>query len=1393
MTEYGDFISKGPYVSGALTSVDIAVAKDGRAGRLALKRFHPPPSSQMLRALFLEAWRTSLERQQRAARAGGAALEVMALGSYPEGEYAVFPWKHRSLLSIVTAVSPTGDRLRSVAAGVLSALKSWEQHYGRAHGNLKATNVFVIGEGPLQSLDFVLSDPAWRPGISVEAPRRQELAQLGALLVQMVRGREAGGAPVEDAPEWRRLGRAGLAWRDYSNFLLDSPSASADVASLEGAVIRLQAIPRDFRPARLAVRGGAGVTLLLCGAAVGYARMGNPRTMPERLLWLAEKIGNPRGLGDESIPKWGELCHAWEDWLADLAASSSLEQTRELWIEPADPLRVALVAFHKDPASLRPDHLIRAETEGRSFASLAKNPPPSVRDDLVVAVHVTKAWKVVSDLQGALAAWPRWKEMRFWRDELNATGKKDAVYALQLFVPDLPALGTKADPQTAFRALSSLARSPGARALLNQTKAWQKLSEEMQKSGDRIQMAMPLLALQAITDTRNVGELANSIAAASSELDRRRRLVLGPNVARDRLLKESPLFAESTPVVPADVERWESEVALFSYLRPEEDPRSEVKWDDDFRSLNSVAGELEGELPTAETTPSAPFLTRAEYDVEAKRLETDVITLRATAAVHRDLADLRRQTRRTQDRMKFLEDRVKSTVEQLRPEPWLARVERRTWPYAAAQQRWVTWRSEHVGSVSAAALQQNPDGFHQLRKDERKLRDWLAALDGPAGLGSPPTITAASAEIKTALEKLDTTFREDTVTKIVATSTWKNTLPTYTFEEMLKPQKAPLHAVEQYREWTARLPEFATHLEQLRVVLSQGVSWSEGVADLLDRLNHHEGVKTLEGAPQSWLHAAQRLRELATTHDLELLATAITGGDLASGRTAWKRLGDLPEWPADAVQLSREVEFGAALRAELAKLPPNPRRDAWTAELDAGQRERWLRLARLAVRQPSQVEGVFSQAAGLGVTVENLDPAMAYDVRLWELLHRVQTAADLSELRTARDRFIAAVNQLAGMREQEGQSAFLKAVESAPLEDEGSSAKIHTPRVAGWKEESSEDGKTLVARWARGGHTLALEYRLIESTDGSDPFFLARRTLAVGEFLELLATSPEKQKILDAMPGWARNRGSAPRDVVMAWQPAEDGTGPKLNRSWFSDPPSPSLKAELEGHHPELEPALIESPTARSPLQYISPEAAKKIAEDLLGARLPTPAEWKALCQHLDSPPQGVFRAGSFEQVWKYTESRRYKLDDGNGEITLAWRPTTGAFLPSPEGVNTPDLSRHWRVWTGTKHPSLWPASVDEGPITSGIIHLFGNIWVYLYDEHQNEYYVAGGSILAPPSADILHPQRIPKSNLTGARVLSHGDGFTDVGFRAAFDAPASVRERLRFFRLVSTQPFITK
>ncbi len=1404
MSDYSGYQRKRAHSLGPFTSVYEAEAPGGGPGRFALKIFHPPASTNITRVYALEGWLLAAERQQKGAKQDGAVLEVVAFGRCPEGAYSITPWQEHLFEPFVATLAAKGDLLRAVAECLFDALEKWGTQTGGSHRKLKPSNIFLARSGPLPGMTAILSDFWFQLGVKTPIPRQKDLPAVGAILAQIVRRREVAAWPIEDGPEWKTLGRPGKAWLAYINFLLD-PAPAAGELTIAEARRRLRLIPKDARPVRNAVLIGTAFLLVVAGGVVAFARFGDPVIMPLNLRKLAEAVHNPRAFREEVTPSWARLCSAWDTWLADLQGNAPrLLRTESLWSGPNDPLRVAIAGFMADTQSLLPGTLVPEAAGEKRLGVLGDASSPVIRNELLksrVATDVDNAYARIFTIAQQLEKWPRWDEMRDLLARLEARGFTQAAGALQ---PRLPPVvgegGVKLDVARTLKLFKEVSLDDTGTLLL--AKSWNEITRvraEMEATTDRVQRAMPELILARLVDRPSLGDFADSLADPLGELRRRRQLFLDPAVVRERFLKESVLQAETSAVTVADFPRWEEELHLYSRVPAAADPRRVATLDAIGVRLTASAVDLEADAPAPEPG-GLTTLSRPEFEGEFQQRTGELTTLRAREIVRHDLPEIALETNALAAKFDLLEQRVAATITLLKPEIWLDKIAQVYGQFSETKQRWVAWQAT-LGGVTAADLTRDRARFRALRAQERQVREWVDGLEGPDGLGAlaVPNLGGASPATAEALRTLEHSRREQTASAVASAADWRAGLPVSPWSAADATVRAPLAV---HRQWLAELIDFAADLDRLSALLDGGFSWNEGVGEVVARLARRAGLADLTGRPAEWNTEARLLGQLVDSNDRTALAAAAQSGGLSRKLTSWRRLGTLAGWPADAADLDVDGGVVSVLREiVLRDVKDESRRNGLLDELLRETRVRWNRAARNSAGEETQLTAVFERMDRYGILEGDLEAPAAYNLRLWRLKRSDWSEVDLAPLRGRRDEFVAAVRAISGVTANPAVGPFVQQLADIALVVDPNRAPTPSPRLAGWTEELTDSGLGLTATWNRDGKTVKLDFSIVQPTDDLPPFYLARREIAVGEFLDLLATRPklEAEAVLEALPQWTRGDSyDKPWNKPVAWRPRVDGAGRydgiELSPNWILllDAQVTALLDDsatataLRKANPMLDRAVAEKPTRRSPLQQVPPDAARIFTEKLLGARLPTPLEWSAVIQLFGPETRGKFRGPSFSGLWRFLEN--YK----EGGQIVRWRPNEGVFLPLVATAGT--TTRRKFADDGQAAESddgrLWFAPVDDGPAAGGFVHLIGNVSTYLYDTAAKQYYVAGGSALSPPGIDFRQPQKVEAASLIGAKRVT--EGFSDVGVRPAFDAPPGFRERYKLLVLVREQKYLT-
>jgi hypothetical protein len=223
-----------------------------------------PPRPNGNRERFLRA-----VADQQAAVAAGCRQIAPIFESGHEGDNAYYVTRHyhRSPdLLIKGRVALEASAMHRLTEGVLRALEELRDRHGRSHGNLKPTNIFLDGKHVQADLVF-LSDLALREEAASEAA---DCYALGATLFQLVRGRMIRNFdwPIQDSPEWSRLGPAATRWREFCNLLMtpDLAKQPAALATARTAFRNMRHLGGAAKHSTISWQPGKGVLAALGGA-----------------------------------------------------------------------------------------------------------------------------------------------------------------------------------------------------------------------------------------------------------------------------------------------------------------------------------------------------------------------------------------------------------------------------------------------------------------------------------------------------------------------------------------------------------------------------------------------------------------------------------------------------------------------------------------------------------------------------------------------------------------------------------------------------------------------------------------------------------------------------------------------------------------------------------------------------------------------------------------------------------------------------------------------------------------------------------------------------------------------------------------------------------------------
>ncbi len=234
----------------------------------------------------------------------------------PDGAFYATDKYDRSLQQLIdTNIKLTAQALNKIIESVAKGLVELKKACGRPHGNLKATNILIAGEGDISQTTIVLSDPLPDEHIDTAVHWDGDLRDIAEFIYQLVMHRPSPAIDSWQAPdskEWAKLGKQAQEWRNLCNRLLVShmKPGTMTVEILIRELARLKKIKPVLSTRRLLVAIGF---VVIVGAAI---------------IFLFKPVPEAGKMED-----WNQLLTENEDWIGKLRQQlvSNRNQREELW------------------------------------------------------------------------------------------------------------------------------------------------------------------------------------------------------------------------------------------------------------------------------------------------------------------------------------------------------------------------------------------------------------------------------------------------------------------------------------------------------------------------------------------------------------------------------------------------------------------------------------------------------------------------------------------------------------------------------------------------------------------------------------------------------------------------------------------------------------------------------------------------------------------------------------------------------------------------------------------------------------------------------------------------------------------------------------------------------
>ncbi len=576
------------------------------------------------------------------------------------------------------------------------------------------------------------------------------------------------------------------------------------------------------------------------------------------------------------------------------------------------------------------------------------------------------------------------------------------------------------------------------------------------------------------------------------------------------------------------------------------------------------------------------------------------------------------------------------------------------------------------------------------------------------------------------------------------------------------PFEGPTEEWSSLNEWKVEFDEnvtdhFLSLESELSVLESDLHSIGEGAfPGLAERVQEVWSFEILEESALGLLEGLADLDAVnASTSSKDLISYLNTTAWDGLRWAAWRRLVSMENWPIESTDLDQLKRVASVL------LESGLSQESLTQQLQS----LWGK-ALLTQVDRSKRGDLWAYHATSGWDFGLLPQSWQYDRLVYLSLDPSILKKSREEVVTLRDGFIRNVNALAGVSSSIAVNGFLQELESLGFEQ---GRRIDRellvgagPGANGWQlVEADPEGKWVVYSWKsenlrfdEGVDDYMLTFVLVESPD-LERFYLGSDEISVGAFFDWISESVDWNNFSHTFPESAFGSDSLQKDI--AWR-----TGPRAWTLGTDRELYVPANWQIQSNTAEV-PVLgdfKERPNRFSPITYITPETARAWAETI-NCRIPSTKEFTGLSSlAITNQARPNLRDSSWAMHWTFIKEKL-------GQHHSSW-PDQDSFIPSGTKISN---GIEAKAANSSNDDLLWFADVGNHLEGAAVIeNLMGNVAEYFYDSEKDSYSVGGGSALSPSEVIWDSLYELDKNPTIG---------FSDVGFRIAFDAPTPLPGRI--------------
>ncbi|MBC8471628.1 MAG: SUMF1/EgtB/PvdO family nonheme iron enzyme [Planctomycetes bacterium] len=925
MTSFGRYESVRELHRSGFTILYSGRTKADSKAKFAIKVFQPSTflleteQVQTESALFL----SSAHVQQKTANSGAQHwAPIHECCKIPDGAFYTTDQYDRSLQQLIDVrIKLSAQALREIIESVAKGLVELKQACGRPHGNLKATNILIVGEGDLLQTSIVLSDPLPDEQIDTEVHWDTDLRAIAELIYELIMHRPTpaiGGWQITDSKEWGKLGKQANDWINLCNRLLNAhmKPGTMSIETLIDELARLKKIKPVFSFRRLIIAFGL---IVITGAAIFVIKpdfifpTAPPsisdwnKSLTEYLNWvkaLRSDLGLPKG--NQREKQWTSNSHLSTivenvkkaSYPYDVAYDNNVLEQDLNKIENEEDLRKYRIKATRTTVALKAAEIIKfffdIKSDPNSFSLYDPNSPTDRKE--------FQKWPVLVETQQTAKKFQerQWQEL--------AKSLEDLIEQV------IPGIDNKNIAENVDKILD-------LHLNLNDIESrWANIekNQEIIDSTDDPILTKFIGYIQSKLVSANLDTLGRELEQMGSLADNIAKFIEDnwQKVDKNTFLNDHGNDSEESLTDNTFTDRL---VLIKGYLYLDPDPRKE---------LSELVNSIDGYLPLARLTNPVEANKCSE---NLSILRQDIKEIEQKPGIEKYRSDITDAVNIHKPELIKLEQRIIAATET--PEKYHQRIRKQIVLSSEAAEeinkKWLTSRDNLLDRYPLSALKENLGKYAELR---RKIDDTilnLETINEQLRTELPEQLEAEVKEIdwNNKLKQLYAQERKEAITRIVENLPLQNEVPDINAPSFRQFGRTQFTNFQQLQvDLSGILTAFNQIEDSLNIcyLLGQKLPESDQTVRLLwNKWKDTDIIKDTR-VNETLAKLTKRIKdleEIEKSDDRDTLGNIATdpNSQTEAMYAAWKRLGEITDsqWPNTDKEWAKDKEIQETLRAKL--------------------------------------------------------------------------------------------------------------------------------------------------------------------------------------------------------------------------------------------------------------------------------------------------------------------------------------------------------------------------------------------------------------------------------------------------------------------------------------------